>query len=163
MLVRNKAILTVHQRFVALFSILVLIAVLPVANVVWILGSGNTPDSVEFATKQYVTDGGFSLQQLSLMSLAELAADQQSDISDAGLVGSTATGLNEVVAGHADFTIRIRRLDRNFAVETKLARAGHNLRDFLLFDWCSFHAVSASGRFENKLESLNLLSTRCIR
>ena len=109
LLVRNKAILNVHQRFVALFSILVLIAVLPVANVVWISGAGNTPDSVEFATKQYVTDGGFSLQQLSLMSLAELADDQQSDVSDAGfdapdagLVGSTATGMNEVVAGHAN-------------------------------------------------------------
>ena len=93
LLVRNKAILNVHQRFVALFSILVLIAVLPVANVVWISGAGNTPDSVEFATKQYVTDGGFSLQQLSLISLAELKADQQSDTSDAGLlVGSTVAG-----------------------------------------------------------------------
>ena len=102
LLVRNKAILNVHQRFVALFSILVLIAVLPVANVVWISGAGNTPDSVEFATKQYVTDGGFSLQQLSLMSLAELKADQQRDVSDAGLLGSTVTGMSEVVAGHAN-------------------------------------------------------------
>ena len=81
LLVRNKSALDVHTRFVTMFSILLLIAVSPVANFLWLSQAGKTPNSVEFATKRYVTESGFSLRPLSLMAMDGLSNDPQNNHS----------------------------------------------------------------------------------
>ena len=134
LLVRKKLAMDVHQRYIAIFSILVLIAVSPIANLVWLSGSAQTPRSVELATKQYVTEGGFSLRQLALVPLQELSAPRQKHPVVENINQSTSVADNQRITTPAS-------LQSNAAVQSATTRVSWLVISTVFVSLCYFIGV----------------------